>query len=101
MTTFEREEAMLWVRLERAGANLLAEGQSAESVERWMDSEYRREYADLLLMRRAFALIDEFRQRREKTQGLAEKGLQLPKFFNGDGTSGGRGRGQGRGGGEI
>jgi hypothetical protein len=52
-------------------------------------------------MRRAFALIDEFRQRREKVQGLAEKGLQLPKFFNGDGTSGGRGRGRGRGGGEI
>jgi hypothetical protein len=104
MTTFEREEELLWMRLERAGANLLAEGQSAETVERWMESEYQREYAQLLPMRRAFALIDQFRQRRDKQQGLAEKGLKLPKFLHDGEGSGGAGsrRGSGRGrGGEI
>jgi hypothetical protein len=103
MTIFEREEQRLWERLERAGANLLASGQSVESVEQWMTEEHRREYSYLLLMRRPFDLLDEVRRRREKPCGLAEKGLKLPTHStdaDGSGGSrrGGRGRGSSRGG---
>lgn len=106
MTVFEREEQRLWARLERAGANLLASGQSVESVERWMTEEHRREYGQLLLMRRPFELLDEIRRRREKPCGLAEKGLKLPTHppDSENGSGGTRERGKGRGssrGGEI
>lgn len=98
MSVFEREEQRLWARLERAGANLLASGQSVESVEKWMIEEHRREYSDLLLMRRPFELLEEIRRRRETPCGLAEKGLKLPTHppDSGNGSGGNRGRGRRR-----
>jgi hypothetical protein len=104
MTIFEREEQRLWERLERAGANLLASGQSVESVEKWMNEEHQREYGYLLTMRRTFEFLDEIKRRREKTSELGEKGLKrpsgLPNNGNGSGGSrrGGRGRDSSRGG---
>jgi hypothetical protein len=63
-----------------------------------MNEEHRREYTQLLTMRRTFEFLDEIKRRREKPCGLGEKGLKrpsgLPNNRNGDGGSGRRGRGR-------